>query len=65
MKDLYVCFQNCIIKKNFHSKEIIIEVAVDGHITTTQAYRSLVKAGEMIDRKDIPYHEKNIWLSSL
>lgn len=27
-----------------------------GHITTTQAYRALVKAGEMIDRKDIGTH---------
>lgn len=28
----------------------------DGHITPTQAYRTLVKAGEMIDRTDIGTH---------
>lgn len=28
----------------------------NGHITPTQAYRSLVKAGEMIDRSDIGTH---------
>ncbi|MGG1600948.1 site-specific integrase [Paenibacillus naphthalenovorans] len=28
----------------------------DGHITPTQAYRSLVKAGDMIDRTDIGTH---------